>query len=174
MHDHVRAVRDVLERTPSVLRTWLGGLPDGWTTVTEGGGTWSPFDVIGHLIHGERTDWIPRARIILEHGVAQPFDPFDRFAQFEASAEASMTELLGTFERLRAANLAHLANLAITADHLELEGTHPELGRVTLRQLLSTWAVHDLTHIAQIARAMAHRMRDEVGPWRAYLRVLQD
>lgn len=173
MHDRVRAVTDILERTPSVLRAWLGGLPKGWTTVTEGGNSWSPFDVVGHLIHGERADWIPRTRIILEHGQSRTFEPFDRVAQFEASKGKSMDDLLDSFERLRASNLAHLANLAITDDQLALEGTHPEFGRVTLGQLLTTWATHDLSHIAQIARVMAKRMSDDVGPWRAYLRVLR-
>ncbi|MGD2135773.1 MAG: DinB family protein [Gemmatimonadales bacterium] len=172
MHPHVRAVTDILERTPAILRIWLHDLPEPWTTATEGGDTWSAFDVVGHLIHGERTDWMPRAHIILQHGPDRPFEPFDRFAQFETSRGRTLAELLGEFEELRASNLGHLASLAITDDMLTREGTHPEFGRVTLRQLLATWATHDLSHLAQIARVMAKRMGDEVGPWRSYLGVL--
>lgn len=173
MHPHLRAVSDILERTPAILRAWLGGLPGPWITANEGGDTWSAFDVLGHLIHGERTDWIPRTRIILEHGLERPFEPFDRFAQREASKGQTIDALLDQFEALRLANLADLTGLDLTDDQLALEGTHPEFGRVTLRQLLAAWATHDLTHLAQIARAMAQRMGDEVGPWRAYLRVLE-
>jgi len=151
---------DILARTPSTINALLRGLPASWTLAHEGGETWSPFDVIGHLIHGERTDWVPRARVILEHGEARPFATFDRFAQFENSKGKSMTQLLDEFARLRAENLDTLRSWSLSEDQLDLEGMHPELGLVTLRQLLSTWVVHDLTHIRQIVTVMAKRAVD--------------
>ena len=162
----------VLERTPQALRAMLAGLPDVWTAATEGPDTWSPYDVVGHLVHGERTDWIPRARIILEQGPDRRFAPFDRFAQFRESRGRPLPELLDDFARLRGENLDTLRGWRLTDSHLALEGEHPAFGRVTLRQLLATWVAHDLSHIAQIARVMAKQYRDEVGPWRAYLPIM--
>ena len=162
----------ILARTPAALDALLQGLPDGWITANEGSETWSPFDVIGQLIHGERTDWMPRVRIILEHGERRPFDKFDRFAQFAASEGRSLGSLLDEFSRLRQENLRQLSALALTEADLDRRGRHPELGVVTLRQLLATWVAHDLDHVVQIARVMARQYSDEVGPWRAYLRII--
>ncbi len=162
----------VLARTPAALDALLRGLPDGWISANEGPKTWSPFDVVGHLIHGERTDWIPRARIILEQGESRPFDKFDRFAQFAAFEGRSIDSLLDEFAAVRAANLRTLAGFRLTEGDLERRGRHPELGVVTLRQLLATWVAHDLDHVMQISRVLARGYADEVGPWRAYLRVI--
>ena len=164
----------VLERTPAVLRAWLSGLPAGFVEADEGPDTWSPFDVVGHLIHGERTDWISRVRLVLEHGEGRAFEPFDRFAQFELSKGRTLDELLGEFAELRRANLETLRALELGPSELARAGRHPELGGVTLSELLATWVVHDLGHIAQIARVMAKRYGPEVGVWRAYLPVLGD
>src|SRR5437764_2494365 len=144
----------VLERTPASLTALLSGLPETWIRSTEGEGKWSPYDVIGHLIHGERTDWIPRARQILA-GETRPFQPFDRTAQLTESRGKDLTELLATFSELRKQNLFILAGMKLTDNDLARKGVHPELGTVTLAQLLATWVVHDLDHIAQIARTMA-------------------
>jgi hypothetical protein len=162
----------VLERTPRVLRELLAGLPEGWIGATEGPDTWSPFDVVGHLIHGERTDWIPRLEIILTEGESVPFTPFDRFAQFEASRGKTLEELLETFAVLRAGSLAHLASFGLTSADLRRRGRHPELGPVTVEQLLATWVAHDLSHLGQIARVMGKAYTDAVGPWVAYLPML--
>ena len=162
----------ILSRTPATLDAILRGLPDGWIDAHEGGDTWSPFDVVGHLIHGERTDWLPRARIILERGESQPFEAFDRFAQFAESKGRTLASLLDEFAELRQQNLAALTALAPTDADLDRRGRHPALGVVTLRQLLATWVAHDLDHISQIARVLARQYADEVGPWRAYLRVI--
>lgn len=162
----------VLERTPEILREMLGGLPRSWIESTEGPETWSPYDIVGHLIHGERADWIPRAQIILAQGPHRRFAPFDRFAQFRESQGKSLSELLDDFSRFRGVNLDTLAGWRLTEEQLALEGEHPELGMVTLRQLLATWVAHDLGHIAQAARVMAKQYRDAVGPWRAYLPVM--
>lgn len=162
----------VLERTPATFRALLAGLPEAWTSPNEGPDTFSAFDNLGHLVHGERTDWIPRARIILEHGPARPFEPFDRFAQAHESRGKSVGDLLDELETLREQNLETLRGWRLTARELALEGEHPALGRVTLAQLLATWAVHDLGHLAQTSRVMAKQYRDEVGPWRAYLPIL--
>jgi hypothetical protein len=162
----------ILTRTPSTLDALLRGLPDGWIAATEGTNTWSPFDVVGHLIHGERTDWIPRARIILEHGEARAFEKFDRFAQFAASEDRSLASLLDEFAMLRQDNLRALEALRLTETDLDRRGRHPELGAVSLRQLLATWVAHDLDHVAQISRVIARQYSDEVGPWRAYLRII--
>jgi uncharacterized damage-inducible protein DinB len=162
----------VLERTPHVLRAMLAGLGPAWTDATEGPETWSPAVIVGHLIHGERTDWIPRAQLILLQGPHRRFAPFDRFAQLRESVGKPLDELLDEFARLRAANLATLTEWRLTDAQLALQGEHPELGRVTLRQLLATWVAHDLGHIAQTARVMARQYREAVGPWRAYLPVM--
>jgi hypothetical protein len=162
----------VLRRTPQAMRSLLSGLPSPWIEGNEGPETWSPFDVIGHLIHGERTDWIPRARVILAQGDSVRFEPFDRFAQFRESAGKSLADLLDEFEALRAGNLVTLESWTLSGAQLALEGEHPAFGRVTLRQLLATWVAHDLGHIAQAARVMAKQYREEVGPWREYLPVL--
>ncbi len=162
----------VLERTPATLRAMLAGLPPAWTDADEGPETWSPYVILGHLIHGERTDWIGRARIILAQGPDRRFQPFDRFAQFRESEGKSLAQLLDEFEQLRAENLETLAGWRLTDDELALEGEHPEFGAVTLRQLLATWVAHDLGHIAQTARVMAKQYREAIGPWRAYLPVM--
>jgi hypothetical protein len=163
---------EILRRTPSTLNSLLHHLPDEWVLPNEGPRSWNPYDVLGHLIHGEETDWIPRAKIILEDGETHPFEPFDRFAMFEKSRGKSLAELLDTFERLRAVNLKELEGMRLTAEVLEKRGSHPELGVVTLSQLLATWVVHDLGHIGQVVRVMAKQYRSEVGPWQAYLLVL--
>jgi hypothetical protein len=162
----------ILARTPAALEALLRGLPDGWISANEGGETWSPFDVIGHLIHGERTDWVQRARIILEHGETRPFDKFDRFAQFALSEGRSLASLLDEFATLRQENLRELERMRLTDADLDRRGRHPELGVVTLRQLLATWVAHDLDHVVQISRVLARQYSDEVGPWRAYLRII--
>jgi hypothetical protein len=164
----------VLQRTPSTLNALLRDLPEPWLVHNEGPDTWSPYDVIGHLIHGEETDWIPRAKIILEHGEARAFEPFDRVAMFEKFKGKSIAELLDTFARLRAENLRELQSLSLNADLLDKRGRHPELGVVTLRQLLATWVVHDLGHIRQVVRVMSKNYRDAVGPWRAYLSIFEE
>lgn len=166
--------QEILARTPDILKTLLHDLPEPWLKGNEGGDSWNPFDVIGHLIHGEKTDWIPRARIILEHGESRPFDPFDRFAQFEASKGKTIAELLEIFMLLRQENLATLAHMQLTEEQLALTGTHPAFGRVTLAQLLATWVVHDLDHIGQIARVLAKQYTHNVGPWIEYLSILRD
>ena len=163
----------VLKRTPATLKSLLLHLPEPWIVQNEGPETWSPYDILGHLIHAEHTDWVPRARIILEHGEAKAFEPFDRFAMFDESKGKSLPELLEIFAQLRARNLDELEGMNLTRDLLEKRGMHPELGVVTMSQLLSTWVVHDLGHIRQVARVMAKQYRDEVGPWRAYLPVLE-
>ncbi len=163
----------VLERTPASLAAMLEGLPDTWVSATEGGETWSPYDVIGHLIHGELTDWIPRAQHILS-GEARPFDTFDRTAQFTESRGVSLAELLSRFAALRRDNVAALVGMNLTDEDLSRTGLHPELGEVTLGQLLATWVVHDLDHVGQIARTMAKVYADAVGPWGAYLSILRD
>src|SRR5215212_1934214 len=162
----------VLERTPHTLRAMLAGLPPAWTEANEGPETWSPYDIVGHLIHGERTDWIGRARIILAQGPERRFEPFDRFAMFRESQGKSLAGLLDEFARLRAESLTTLAGWRLTEAQLALKGEHPELGPVTLHQLLATWVAHDLGHVAQTARVMAKQYREAVGPWRAYLPVL--
>jgi DinB family protein len=173
----------VLNRTPATLDALLRGLPDIWVRGNEGrskdGGsnegneTWSAFDIVGHLIVGERTDWMPRARIILEYGEARPFNPFDRFAQVKESQGKSLEQLLDEFARRRRENLTALQALNLQPPDLARRGRHPALGVVTLAQLLATWAVHDLTHLHQLSRVMAHQYRDAVGPWSAYLGVLK-
>jgi hypothetical protein len=163
----------VLTRTPASLDALLRGLPARWVRSNEGKDTWSAFDIVGHLIVGERTDWMPRVRIILESGEARPFDPFDRFAQSKESQDKSLEQLLDDFARLRRENLAALQALNLRSEDMSRRGRHPALGVVTLQQLLATWAVHDLTHVHQLSRMMAHQYRDAVGPWSEYLGVLQ-
>jgi uncharacterized damage-inducible protein DinB len=162
-----------LRQTPAVLRAWLGNLPDSWTMPNEGPDTWSPYDIVGHLIHGERTDWIPRLELLLAYGEARPFEPFDRFAQFEASKGRSLPELLDTFAQLRAANVDRLESLRLQPNDFARRGLHPELGPVALSQLLATWVAHDLNHLGQIARVMGKQYAAAVGPWLAYLPLLQ-
>ena len=167
---------EVLGATPKVVRSLLGDLSPEWTEPARAGESqdrpWSAFDVVGHLIHGEETDWIPRARIILEQGENRTFVPFDRFAQFENSKGKSLDQLLDRFAALRGQNLETLQRWDLTDVQLDLEGMHPELGRVTMRELLATWVVHDLNHIRQIATAMARQYSDDVGAWREYLSIL--
>jgi hypothetical protein len=163
----------ILERTPAVLNAMLRDLPDVWINATEGPGTWSPYVVIGHLIHGETTDWIPRLEIILEHGPSRPFDPFDMTAQFRESAGKSLPTLLDDFATLRRNNVARLRARELKPEELELQGTHPALGPVTVRQLLATWTAHDLAHILQVSRVMAKRYKQEVGPWAQFLSVMK-
>jgi len=162
----------VLERTPLTLRGLLSGLPESWTEPTEGPNTFSAFDNVGHLIHGERTDWIPRAQIILAQGANRRFEPYDRFAQIRESQGKTLAQLLDEFSELRAENLVTLRGWNLTDRELALEGEHPELGTVTLRKLLAAWVVHDLGHIAQTVRVMAKQYREAVGPWRQYLPIL--
>jgi hypothetical protein len=164
--------KDILRRTPATLNALLRHLPDEWVLSNEGPDSWSPFDVVGHLIHGEEADWIPRARIILEYGESRAFEPFDRFAMFEKSRGKSLGELLDRFERLRAESLRELEGMNLTPEMLGKRGMHPELGAVTLGQLLSTWVVHDLGHVGQIVRVLAKQYGEAVGVWRAYLPVL--
>jgi hypothetical protein len=163
----------ILERTPGSLSALLLGLPETWVKATEGDGTWSPYDVIGHLIHGERADWIPRARHSLA-GETRPFEPFDRTAQFTDSQGKSLGELLASFADLRRENIALLLGMNLTDEDLDRRGLHPELGEVTLGQLLATWVVHDLDHVAQIARTMAKVYGEATGPWSVYLSILRD
>jgi hypothetical protein len=162
----------VLERTPRVLDALLSTLPEGWTAGNEGGETWSPFDVVGHLIDGELTDWMARLRIVLSTGPHRRFEPFDRFAHIERNKGRSLPELLLEFGRLREKNLNELRALELTAADLQRTGEHPAFGSVTLEQLLATWVAHDLGHIAQVTRVMARQYREAVGPWEAYLPVL--
>jgi len=162
----------ILARTPGILDAMLRGLGDGWIAANEGNNTWSPFDVVGHLIHGERPDWMPRVRIILEHGEDRAFDTFDRFAQFTASEGRTLASLLDEFATLRRDNLRDLASLRLTDADLDRRGRHPVFGIVTLRQLLATWMAHDLDHVAQISRVLARQYSSEVGPWTAYLRII--
>ena len=167
--DHVR---DILRRTPSTLNFLLQDLPEDWLMTNEGPDTWSPYDVVGHLIHAEETDWIPRAKMILEHGESRAFTPFNREAMFESSKGKSIADLLHTFAQLRAESLRQFDGLNLTPELLQKRGLHPELGSVTLGQLLATWVVHDLSHIGQIARVMSKQYGEAVGPWKAYLPVL--
>lgn len=162
----------VLRRTPDILRVWLSDLPDSWTMANEGAESWSPFDIVGHLIHGERTDWMDRVELILAHGDSRPFTPFDRFAQFKASRGKSLAELLDTFAELRDSNLSRLQSLRLQQEDFVRPGRHPELGPVTLGQLLATWVAHDLNHLSQIARVMGRQYTHAVGPWVEYLPML--
>ncbi len=171
MHPFVAESVAVLERTPSVLKALLEGLPEAWTETREAEGAFSPRDVLGHLIHGEDTDWVPRLRLILEKGDSEPFVPFDRFG-FRGWIGKPLSELLAAFTRKRADNVAVLKGLDLGEDDLARLGRHPSLGAVTLRQLLAAWVAHDLNHVGQMVRVMARRNTDAVGPWRAYLGIL--
>lgn len=162
---------EVLEQTPNTLKSLLENLSDDWVLVNEGKETWSAFDVIGHLIHGENTDWIPRWKIILFENNKQSI-PFDRYAQFENSKGKNITQLLNEFKKLRTENLKYLKSLSLTESQLNLTGVHPEFGRVTTKELLSTWVTHDLGHIAQISRVIAKQYKNEVGPWTQYISIL--
>ncbi len=169
----IEQTKAILTRTPAVLRAMISGLDDACVLTNYGPETFSPFDVVGHLILGERTDWMTRLRIILECGPDRPFDPFDRYAMLEQNCGRKIDELLDEFASLRRSNLAALDDLALTGAQLAMEGTHPALGRVTLTNLLATWSVHDLNHVAQVAKAMAFQYGPHVGPWRAYLSILK-
>lgn len=173
MEQNLQLTMSLLARTPSALNALLRDLPDEWIFLNEGGTTFNVFDVVGHLIHGERTDWMPRAKRILEFGESRAFDPFDRRAQEGESQGKSMGQLLDEFAELRSENLAALRALDIRPEDLNRRGRHPSLGTVTLSQLLATWAAHDLTHLHQVSRIMAHQYRQAVGPWSAYLGVMK-
>jgi hypothetical protein len=163
----------LLTRTPATLNALLRGLPEIWVRNNEGKDTWSAFDIVGHLICGDRTDWVPRVRTILEHGEARPFDPFDRFAQKRESEGKSLEQLLDDFAQVRSESLAALQALNLQSADMARRGKHPALGVVTLSELLATWAVHDLTHLHQLSRVMAYQYREAVGPWSAFLGVLK-
>ncbi|MCG8373802.1 MAG: DinB family protein [Balneolales bacterium] len=163
---------EILSRTPDVLASMLSGLSDEWLTNNEGEQTWSPYDVVGHLIHGEKTDWIVRSKIMLSNLSDKGFEPFDRFAQLNEPQDTPIEELLAEFRRLRQDNLEVLKNFNLAESDLEKTGVHPEFGEVHLKQLLATWVAHDLGHIAQISRVMAKQYKEEVGPWKKYLRIL--
>ena len=171
MSDFLRETTDLLRRTPELLRALLVGVPESWTDTSDVPDGWRPRDVVGHLITGELSDWIARTERILEHGTAVPFDRFERFAHEDRDADVPLDELVARFSRLRAENLARLDEL-VSDDDLDRRGLHPSLGEVTLRELLATWAVHDLDHTAQIFAAMAGSHDAEVGPWKAYLGIL--
>lgn len=173
MQHNLQNTVSLLARTPAALNALLRDLPENWVLSNEGENTFSAFDVVGHLIHGERTDWMPRARMILEFGETRAFEPFDRWGQERESAGKSLGQLLDEFARLRSQGLAELRALNLQTADLERRGRHPALGGVTLSELLATWAVHDLTHLHQISRVMAHQYDVAVGPWHAYLGVLK-
>ena len=162
----------VLERTPRVLREQLASLPSGWTSGNEGPDTWSPHDVVGPLIHGDRVVWIPRAQIILAQGADRRFTVFDRATETDETTGKSLNELLDQFAQVRADNMKTVASWNLTEQHFALEGEHPQFGTVTLRQLLATWVAHDLGHLVQISRVMAKQYREAIGPWREYLSVM--
>ena len=161
-----------LQATPSILQAWLGNLPSEWVRASDEEETWSPFDIVGHLIHGEKTDWIPRAEIILSDRKTRQFEPFDRFAMFAESEGRTMQELLDTFADLRQRSIDRLRALRPSEAHLDKTGVHPDLGTVTLKQLLATWVAHDLNHLGQIAKVMARQYKVEVGPWNEFLGIL--
>ncbi len=163
----------ILKRTPVVVDDLLRDLPEVWVNAVEGPGTWSPYDVVGHLIHGERTDWMPRVEHLLQHGETRPFPPFDREAMFTASQGRTLEELLATFRTLRADSLDRLTQLELTHSDLSRTGRHPEFGVVTLGQHLATWVAHDMSHVSQIVRVVARQYQEAVGPWRAYLSILK-
>lgn len=172
MHFNINKSIEILEQTPKTLTSLLENLSDDWIYSNEGAKTWSPFDVIGHLIHGEKTDWTQRLQKVLSDDDSH-FEPFDRFAQFENSKGKSIHQLLNEFQELRIRNLDYFRSLHIADADLNKTGIHPDFGEVTMRQLLATWVAHDLGHIAQISRVLAKQYKDEVGPWTAYLSILQ-
>jgi len=169
---HLETAIAILERTPLTLKTWLPGLPDEWIYGNEGEHSWSPYDIVGHFVHGERTDWIPRAEIILSDIGDKKFKTFNRFAQFEESQGKTLDELLEIFAKLRSANISRLQGFNLDPADFDRTGIHPELGTVTLGQLIATWTAHDLNHLSHIAEVMARQYREAVGPWRAYLDIL--
>ena len=173
MKHNLQDTMSLLSRTPAALNALLRDLPETWTFRNEGEKTWSAFDVVGHLIHCDRTNWMPRAKMILQFGETQAFEPFDRWGQARASAGKSLAQSLDEFAQVRAEKLNELRALNLRQEDLERRGRHPAMGTVTLAELLATWAVHDLTHLHQISRTMAHQYREAVGPWSAYLGVLQ-
>lgn len=164
---------ELLSRTPAALNALLRDMPEIWTLRNERDKSWSPFEVVGHLIHGERADWIPRAKMILEHGEAKTFVPFDRWGMEREIQGKSLSQLLDEFARVRSQNLDELRGLNLRPEDLARKGRHPDFGPVTLSQLLATWAAHDLTHLHQISRTMAHQYRETVGPWTVYLGVMK-
>jgi uncharacterized damage-inducible protein DinB len=173
MNFTLEASMEILERTPTVLHTMLQNISSGWTSNNEGGETWSVYTIIGHLIHGEKTDWIPRTEIILSEKPDKTFQPFDRFAQFKETEGKSLAVLLDEFKTLRKKNIEYLRSKKLTGKNLEENGIHPAFGEVSLSQLLASWVVHDLNHIAQISRVMAKQYKTAVGPWTSYLKILQ-
>ena len=173
MKFQIEKVVEILSQSPAVIKSLLGNLSDEWIKNAPGSENWSPFDIVGHLIHGEETDWIPRAEIILAQGENLTFEPFDRFAQFEKSKDKTLNELSETFAAARMENLKILRDMNLTEEKLKLKGIHPELGEVTLEQLLATWTVHDLNHIKQIVTGLAHKCGENVGAWKEYLSILQ-
>jgi DinB superfamily len=173
MEHNLQHTMSLLTRTPAALDALLRDLPEMWTLRNEGENSWSAFDVVGHLIHAERTNWIPRVRVVLQFGENQPFAPFDRWAQVRETQGKVLEQLLDEFAHLRSESLGELRALNLRREDLELRGRHPTLGVVTLSELLATWAAHDLTHLHQISRIMAHQYREAVGPWSRYLGVLQ-
>jgi len=172
MQYSIEKATEILERTPRILNSFLKGLSVDWTQCNEGENTWSPYDVVGHLIHGEKTDWMIRLKMIKNNSEKKTFEPFDRFAQFEDSKDKSLDELLIAFAQLRQDNLDDLKSLNISNSDFERKGIHPDLGEVSLKNLLATWVAHDLGHIAQIARVMAKQYKAEVGPWVTYLSII--
>lgn len=173
MEHSLHQTTSLLARTPAALNTLLRDLPESWTLRNEGENTFSPFDVVGHLLHGERADWVPRVKMILQFGESRAFEPFDRRGHEREVQGKSLAQLLDEFARVRAENLRELESLNLKSEDLERRGRHPVFGPVTLSQLLATWAAHDLTHLHQLSRVMAHQYREAVGPWSAYLGVLQ-
>jgi hypothetical protein len=173
MEQDLQQTTSLLARTPAALNMLLRDLPETWTRRNEGGDTWNAYDVVGHLVHAERTDWMPRARMVLQFGETRTFEKFDRLGQVRESEGKSLGQLLDEFANVRAENLAELRALNLRQEDLDRRGRHPALGVVTLSQLLATWATHDLTHLHQISRIMAHQYREAVGPWSAYLGVLK-
>jgi hypothetical protein len=173
MNQELRETLVLLSRTPKALDALLRDLPDALTMRTEGEGTWTAYDVVGHLIHGELTDWIPRTKRLLEFGESKAFDKFDRTAQERESRGKTLGQLLDEFAKLRAKNIQEISGMKLTAEDLGRKGMHPSLGTVTLGNLLSTWAAHDMTHLHQVSRILAHQYREQVGPWTVYLGVLQ-
>jgi len=172
MQHNLQNTISLLTRTPAALNALLRDLPETWTFRSEGENTWSAFDIIGHLNHGERTDWMPRVKVVLQFGETQSFEPFDRQGHAREIQSKSLGQLLDEFVRLRSENLTELRALNLRQEDLERRGRHPSLGVVTLSALLATWAAHDLTHLHQISRVMAHQYREAVGPWSVYLGVL--